>query len=395
MPTLTGADNFLHRKLDSTVTLPAATDRRIWTASANTGGFSIDSTKTRDGRPFLKVVQSGAANTFLGKGLPTGVRTHVESFYFYVNTAPGTASRMRTFIATVNGFIRMETDGKVSAGVGGGTLRTSAAGYADGAVHRIDAKFVTSTTTYALDVSIDGTALTQATVTSTAADITQHYVGSGVSTDNLTYWVQDLVWGTTSGDHPIGAHRCPSLYPSGDGTHNVTTSGDFLNGAGGNITNSTTTAWQEIDDWITGAGDTTTYVAHAAGASTEYTEHTLDDTSGSPTVWGAVGYAAAFAAGTLADNLTVRIVDSGGSTVADIWGSPEDVSETTLQYAWKLLATNPASTTVDGYKVRIGFSSDVSPVPRCSAVMVVVALAGDPGGSLVARPRPQALAMHL
>jgi hypothetical protein len=181
------------------------------------------------------------------------------------------------------------------------------------------------------------------------------------------------------------------LNPNGDGTHASTiVAGDFDKASGADILTSTTDAWTEIDDWATGAADTTTYVQDSAAASTEYTEHVFENTA-EATVWAACGYAACFASAATACELGMRVVDSADATVADILNvapAGDDVSETTLRFWFKLLSTNPTATAVNGYKVRIGLSDDVAPDPRCSAVMVMIAVPGDPsvGGDATATP---------
>jgi hypothetical protein len=377
MPTLVDLDNFLHREFTA-LTLPTAADRRIWSTVSRPAGVTYSTTYLRDGRGFMKITGDGVTSTDARRGIPAGNRIVLCSFYFLADAVPNVLSDiLETSGPTNNHTVEMATDGTIHYNVGGSGDQSFAGSKADGLVHRLDVRFNTSGTTSLIDVSLDGVAGTQCSVAGqTAADITSlDFFGTATST--WTCYYQDVVYSFTSADHPLGAHLVKTLHVNGDGTHAATiVAGDFDKASGADILTSTTDAWTEIDDWITGAADTTTYIQDTAGATTEYTEHTFDDTTES-TIWGVVGYAACFASATTACELGVQIVDSGGANVAQILNiqpTGDDVSETTLRFWRKLISANPTQSAVNAYKVRIGQSDDVAPDPRCSAVMLQIAV---------------------
>jgi hypothetical protein len=389
MPTIIGCDNFLHRNFDN-LALPVTTTKRIWSVVDTPANISFDTGKTRDGRGFAKILGTGTgAIVRLRKALAAGTRVLTWSVYFIVDAAPSVKSAIAFGSAGTTGGVFMATNGSITYDINGSSSQTIAGNYADGLVHRLDARFDTSGATHLLDVSIDGTAGTQSSFGSSAGDITAIGLGKIAGTETLTVWLQDLVWSVTSADHPIGDHYVRPLYPNGDGTHAASiTAGDFDKADGTDILTSTTDAWTEIDDWITGAADTTTYIQDTAGASTEYTEHTFDDTNKVP--WNVSGYAACFASSATLCTLGVRFVDSGGTTLTDLLAD-EDVSELTLRYWFASIAAPGGSwdaTKVSGVKVRIGLSTDVAPDPRCSAVMMMMAVPGDADSLAVPRTDP-------
>jgi hypothetical protein len=376
MPTIIGADNFSHRYFGNDTSLPSAAHRRIWSLVNRPAGLSFDSGKTRDGRGFMKIVEDGVTATQGRKGIVAGNRVLVSSFYFIVDAAPSVESLMAWGQGPASACsLLMTTAGEIKYRIGGGGGVTLPGNVADGNIHRVDLRMDTSSTTFVMDCTLDSLPGSQLSLGGlTATDITDIVIGSFTPTHTLTFWVQDLVWSVTSGDHSIGEHVVHSVYPNGDGTHAPTiTAGDFNDGAGGDILTSTTDAWTEIDDWATDVADTATYVQDTAGASTEYTEHTFGDTAVT-TIWGVFGYAACFASSTTLCSLTVRVVDSTDATLTDILAD-EDVSETALRY-WAMPITGPGGNwdqdEVSGAKARIGLSTNTGTLPRCSALMLQV-----------------------
>jgi hypothetical protein len=384
MPTLIDADNFTHREF-TTLTVPSATNRRIWAQVGRPAGVTFDdTTHVRDGRGFMKITGDGVTSTDARRGLLAGTRVIVCSFYFVADAVPNVLSDIiETSGPANNHTVEMATDGTIHYNVGGSGDQSFAGNKADGLVHRLDVRINTQGTTSLIDVSLDGVAGTQCSVAGqTAADITSlDFFGTAAST--WTCYYQDVIYSTTSVDHPLGAHRVLNLHVNGDGTHAGTiVAGDFDKADGTDILTTTTDAWTEIDDWITGAADTTTYIQDTAGASTEYTEHTFEDTA-EGTIWGSFGYAACLASATTTCLLGVRFVDSGGATIFNLV-NVEDVSETTNRFWRGLVRANPTMTEVNGDKVRIGLSTDVAPDPRCSAVMMMIAVPGDPSAAAAA-----------
>lgn len=387
MPTLILADNFSHRDFSALRhNLGSANgERGFWSVIGNAAGLSFDTTKTRDGRGYMKIVEDGVTATRGVKGIAAGVRTLVGVVYFRIASLPSVLSRLCVGHGPTNGLrLEMNTTGNLVMSIGGtGTVTTSGT-YDDDADHRLDFYWDATGTTHTVDWQVDGSAQTQVTRASqTAADITALTLGSDTASHTLTAWMQDVALSATAGDYPIGTVFVRALNPNGDGTHNISGAGDFDKGDGTDILASTSDAWGEVDDWIIGAADSTTYVQDTGGASTEYTEHTLGDvTPLETTIYDVFGYTATFAASTALVRLTVRIVDSAGTTLTDILAD-EDISDTAPHFNVSKISAPGGTwdqTELNGLKARIGLSTDIANSPRCTSVQVQYATP-DVGGS--------------
>jgi hypothetical protein len=397
MPALIGADNFTHRDFSANRHgLGSANgERGYWSVVNRLAGISFDTAKIRDGRGFMKIVEDGITATNARKGIAAGVQVLSFSAYFIVDTAPSVNSLMFWGGGPVNsGQLLMNSDGTIHWNLNGTGDQSFVGSKADGQPHRLQVKIDTSGTTFTVDVTLDGVTGTQAARSGqTAADMTSLGIGSFTATHSLTFWIQDLVWSATPTDYPIGGiddHVVRSLNPSGDGTHAASiTAGDFDMGDGTDILTTTTNAFLEIDDYLTGSADSSTYIQDTAGASTEYTEHQLEDTD-LTTIWDVFGYVATFASSSTACTLTARVVDSLDATLTDVLAD-EDVSNTALNYNVAKIAAPGGSwdqAEVNGLKIRIGLSTNVAQLPRCSAVMLQVAGKAPPpptGASFPAR----------
>jgi hypothetical protein len=221
---------------------------------------------------------------------------------------------------------------------------------------------------------VDGTAQTTSSLSGqTAAVMTSVRFGSGAASHTATCWYDDVVISYTSADHPIGAHKVLSLVPNADGTDSGGTNFTLTGG---------TTNWEVLDEW---PADTTTYIAQTTASGTSYREVQFGDTT-ETTIWGVHGYLAYFAAGTAANNGTTRIVDSSGNTLTDIFSG--DMSESSLFYKSAIIAAPGGSWTqagLNGVKGRVGFSTDVSPNPRWSALLLQYAVPEASGPTTITR----------
>ncbi|MGH7252650.1 MAG: hypothetical protein ACREIE_02505, partial [Nitrospiraceae bacterium] len=129
------------------------------------------------------------------------------------------------------------------------------------------------------------------------------------------------------------------------------------------------TAWEAMDEW---PADTTTFVAETAIGAGDYREVLFADTT-ETTIWGAVALAASWSAAATANNGTTRIVYNDATTV-DVFSG--DMSETSLHYRTVLLdaAKVDTQTEFNGLMARVGFSSDATPDPQWSSLMVQYAV---------------------
>lgn len=325
----------------------------------------------------------GATEISGGAAASAAARTCVVSFYVKIAAAPGvTSSIFMAFLATGgNTFLGMDATGHFVAQRLGGGSQATAGTYADGAWHRIDVRIDTTANPWLVAWSVDGVAQTTLSEAVAAEDIASIRFGSSQTGHNLTFDVDDWVVSATSADYPLGEYAVKALVPTGDGTH---VAGTNIIEANGGADIGVVTAFDLVDEW---PPNTTDWVQQVAIGATNYAEVTFADPDAADTIALVQGLAAVFSASTAANNLTMRIVDSGGATLADIFSG--DVSDTTLRYQSTKVALNPTNAALAGYKGRIGFSSDASPVPQCSALMlqyatpVIAAAAGPPAKPVV------------
>ncbi len=376
MPTLTWLDSFQHQQTAPTF---YGTGAGVYDTSVGGANMSFV-TGRRSGSLAIQLAQDGVTSTRVGKLVAAGNRTVVESFYFKISVAPSVNSAMWQGLAVINNSISMDTTGHVFWSAGSGTVKTSSGTYADGVWHRIDVKWVTSASTYTLDIYIDGVSqIQQVSGSTTAGDITETRLGSTNAAHTLTVQVADWVRSVTSGDYPIGEHIVVPLIPNADGTHNwaSTNMGDQTGGRLSSVTDLNTM----VDDFASGAANTTDYIAYTntTNTATEYAEIGMSGVGSGATVWAARAVAAIFAAGTTANAATTRIVDGSGTTVLDLYVG--DQSDTSLRHQASLLPGIDTPSEVNALKWRVGFPTDSNPAPRWSALMVDIAVAGDGNGT--------------
>ncbi len=375
-PTLVWLDSFHHRRDSTAVTYTA--QNPIYDTTGRVGGETTVAGR-RAGSLALQLVEDGSTATNVTKSVTAGNRVLVESFYIRVTAKPSGDSTLWFGTATVGGLVAMRSAtgfiySRISAG---GTEQTGNVDCSDGAWHRIDVKFVTSANGYTLDVQVDGAALTQATVTSTAADITQGGLGATAAANTLTCQYTDWVRSVTSGDYPIGAHRCLPLIPNADGTHSWTSTnmGDSTGGRLSSVTDLNTM----VADWATVVANTTDYIAYinTTATSTEYAEITLPDVASGLTVWGARAVAAIFSGSTAINSATTRVVNGAGTTQVDVFTG--DQSDTAPRVQAAMVPSITSDTLLNALKFRVGFPTDSNPNPRWSALMIDYAAPGDGG----------------
>lgn len=363
MPTLVDLDSFAHHSRGAAVAAPfVGIYQSVGTLDPS---FDLGVTRTVGHVASLKIAQNGSQTSYASRTVPTGNRLTVGSIYFRVDTAPSVQSTLLHATGPTNApQFNILTDGKLRAWFGANQQDT-AGSVADGQWHLLDWRADVSTSTFTMDWTLDGVAQTQTSRASqTPADFASWRFGSPSAGNTLTAYLQDYVLSVTSGDYPIGPHLVKALYPTGDGTHN-------LNGHITNATSGTTNLYQSISDWNGGLPDTATYLTQNAIGASDYAEVTLSDPA-EGTIWDVGFIMAAYADGVNADTADLRFVDSGGTTIYSTGLLDYSVSTTVVGYHREILARPGAGwdATIAGTKVRWGFSTDATPLPRLSAVIV-------------------------
>lgn len=353
-PTLTTVDGF-EFQLFSTTTFAAGGTANYSAATT----AAVETTIVKNGAASLKVSPTTSAAGQVAKLQASGMRTGVVSFYIQIaSTLPVTDLTIAT-TAGPTGPPTLQynaTSGKFKM-----TFSTVVQDFGPVIVadtwYLIDWKFDVSGTTFTATAQVDGNASIGATNTrasQTAADVTTIRCGSSSTTGPAaTIYYDDWLIGSTLSDYPFGPHKVGLLKPTSDGTH-VTTGSIVEDQAGTVIGASYTTANSLIDEV---PPENTDYIKQIAAGTGDYAEVVFASPS-EITVWGSTYWCAIEGAATNASDMLLRVVNSGGTTQLDQGGTGA-VSGTTRRCSVGYLAGNPS-----GNKGRMGFASDVSPVPR-------------------------------
>ena len=388
MPTLGIIDGLGHQSLSTS-------GGGIWNTTGATGAFSFDTTIKHDGLCSVKMVQTGASEPILAKNVTPNQNVFVASLRFRVATAPSVKSAFcRCFAGSTASrtvYFYVNTDGTISAQLGGGTERVGP-NVADGNWHLLQYRYTSAATPNTCDWRVDEVDQTQTSDGSGGQVATFRLIGGNGTAGTLTIWVDSFIASYTSGDYPIASHEVLDIVATGDGTH-VGGTNVIEDDAGTDIvTPGYTTAWQKIDEWP--AVDTNDHIRQFATGASNYAECTLTDTTASA-VWDAHGYLAYMSAGASPANAGVaRVVLSDGTTVDDILSG--DMSETSIFFASKLLTRPAGGWTPSNFNaslLRVGFSSDAAPVPHWDAILLAVAVPVSAGGRTTKNTRAFPLGM--
>ncbi len=388
MATLTIIDGFGHQ----TVSSPQAGSGFQGTYGTVVGTPTVDTTTLRhpNSKGSLKCIGDGATAQTVRWALPTSTRLTVGSFYIMYSAAPNVTTTVLSISAGAGGTMQITTDGKLNAIVTGGVTQVTAASLADGLWHLVDFRYDTSGATATIDWQVDGAAQTQATKVQAAADQTPMILGLTTTTTTMTVFYSDWCVSFTTGDYPLGAHHVNPLFPTGMGTSTLGTTNPIVNESGNG-----TNLYLSVDDWASGAADTTTYVTYTSttlgDAASNFAEFTMTDVVGADTVfWGVTAFLAGFSSGTTTNTAACQVLDAHAGTrliwIGNVAGNTGLLdysgSSTVLGYqvssaessTLRAVVAPPGggwtATTVNALVIQWGISSNVASLPRLSSVML-------------------------
>ncbi len=360
MPTLTYVDGFEHQTTSANdfgasdgagLYDTVANAAQISFVAGRTGGFAIRFTANA----IITIIEK----IFRGAN---PVRS-IESYYVrFPSSIPSSTVVLKEVLASLGPaatLVFSATSNKFGLRFGGGAVTEVGPVLVADTWYRVDAKVDVSANPRTLDCQVDGGTNVQITDAAAASDLNSNVVGSPVA-NTFTVDFDDWIWSVTAVDYPIGAHKVLSVVPTGAGTDSNPGNMPITGAA---------TAWEAMDEW---PADLTTYVAETAIGAGDYREVTFADTT-ETTIWGAVALAALFSAGAAANNGTARVVFNDLTTVNIYTG---DMSEVALNYRTLLLdiAKIDTQTEFNGLKAQVGFSSDATPDPQWSSLMVQYAV---------------------
>jgi hypothetical protein len=340
-----------------------------------TGSVSSQTTPVRTGVRSIAIAAGGAAAN-LQYNLAAGNRIVTQAVYFRFVTLPTADARIMEFNnASGNGNVWFSnaTD-QVGLSIGGGAITVGGPTLVVDTWYRLVVEYDTSTGTYSIKARVDNG--TEFSTTSAIAAADQSAVRLGTNgAHTVTCYYDDYVISVTDGDYEdIGgwtSHEIESLIPSSDGTHNITTSGDFDSFTGTAFSNSTTNGFSFIDHRPLQAANTAdNVIRQELGTTANYMEFGLEDHTLSGTPLAARAYGTHVEAVTSGASLgEARLLLSDNTVVLttgsiDVINSTEDPGTTvTIR---KRMCIDPSggwdNTKIDGLKARVGFADNAPDV---------------------------------
>jgi len=257
--------------------------------------------------------------------------------------------------------------------------------------YRIDARFDPTANPWKVDWQLDGTPMTQFTNAQAAATMYALWVGPAWSATNNVFY-DDVRVSATTDNYPIGPGQVDALLPTADGTHNAGTN-TMEDNDGNDI--GVVTAYDHVNQLP--MSESTLYVKQSAADATKYAEIQFADVGNYTDYHGVIGQLAYMSA-TATTNKGGCVVRRSDGTEITIWGNattPADYSESSMFYK-SAIVTPPAGgwtqTEINALRARMGYSTDVNPVPYWENLLLEVAhnaVAAGGGGGV---PKQQ---MHL
>jgi hypothetical protein len=348
---------------------------------------NIVTTPVRTGARALEIATSASSENY-GYTIAAGNRVVTLAFYVRFASLPTTNVVLAHFLnAAGEGQIRFmgAASDKFNALVVGGGNADAANTVAVDTWYRIVVEYDTSTTTANLRLTVDNGTEAAATKAIAATDTTSARLGTS-NADTFTAYYDDWLISVTNGDYEEidgwTSHRVESLIPNSDGTHNITTSGDFDSFTGTAFSNSTTNGNTFIGHRPLQAANTADQVIRQElGTTANYMEFGNENLSANTDPVDAVrtyathvessttGASLAEARLLLADN--TEVLTTGSLSAIN---STEDPGTTVTIRKRMTIAPSGGwdGTKVDGLKWRIGFG-DNNPDVNFIDLMVEVA----------------------
>lgn len=364
------------------------------------GTTSISTTTVRSGTRSMRCNPTASNGSVRNTAVHTSGTRHIGRFYIYFATLPNATTRIVRFGSGSDGptIVYNNSDSKLYASVRTGgvdSFGASGVSVTTGQWYRIDYDFNVNTGGNDLsDAQVNGTALGQASGTGLSGPDTATEAIGLLDTCTGDMFIDDIAMSSTAADYPIGSGYVHPFIPTADGTHNIAGTGDFQRGnTGVDILNSTTTAYQLVDDAppLSSTADSVDSIAAIAPLNaTDYVECIFGPASGigTPTTGprGLDVIVTHHQAGTQTGNIRVAINDNG--TTNDVLNLTA-AGVTTARAAFKSYSDPPSAATAwhaandgtdgDFRDLRFRFySSDAAPDQFLNAVLIEAEFASNP-----------------
>jgi hypothetical protein len=325
-------------------------------------GVSADAANPRYGSYSLRTAPANAAAnasvTLTGSGNTVAVRFAVR-----LSALPGSTVNLFAVVPSAGNTAFLAYDsatGRLGVRWGTGAIINAASAAASGTWYVIEMRVIT-TNPRTIEWRIDGLDQTQASSAETAGNVNGLIWGTTATNVTYTANFDDAIASRTSGDYPIGNGKVLALAPNGMATHlNPTRFQEDDNTA---IDANT---WNRLDEIP--ATSTSDYVKQVSTGNTSYIGLTFADTAETciNAVSGLVAYHSS-AAGTNVGKTSIF----NGSTENIIYSGTMGV--TALGYKRAMVSAGAGAWTtamLNALIARVGYSSDVSPVPYWDALLL-------------------------
>lgn len=362
------------------------------------GSPTIVTTPVRTGLRSMEIATSAATEDVGYTGFTATIMA--TAFYLRFATIPSALVKLLRFLnANGSGYLRINSSGQLSIIAGAGTAVDLGSPLSTNTWYRVVMEYDTSTGTATFRAKLDNGTEATATNAQASANNTECKLGTDAAVTYTAYF-DDWIISITDADYEEisgtwTAHSVESLIPSSDGTHNITTSGDFDSFVGTAFSNATTNGNTFVGHRPLQMLNTAdAVIRQELGTTANYMEFGLENLSAgtdSPVdvrTYGAHTEAASAGASLgemrllLADN--TEVLTTGSISMIN---STEDPGLSVVLR--KRMAIRPTGnwdrTKVDGLKVRLGFS-DNAPDVNFIDCMLEVALFTAPAATVFPPP---------
>jgi hypothetical protein len=230
----------------------------------------------------------------------------------------------------------------------------------------IDLKIDVSVNPNTASWAVDSATQSGVSLASAAQSVLNFVFGSKALADVFTAYYDDVVQTTTLADYPIGGVHVLTLSPDGTGTHNTPT--DFQNDDGTAISASSYSRINEVP-LEPGPITVTTGIKQITTRTTSYLEFTLSDTSAS-CIKGVQVSMAMHKTASQSNQMKTSLFDGGTERVVY---NGDSVGNGLVAYKTATIAPASApwtTTALNGLVMRVGYSSDASPIPFLDGLIV-------------------------
>ncbi len=348
-------------------------------------GASFQTTTFRNGLRAGRCHPAGTSSSFQ-RTLAVAPSIAVFRFGLFFTTLPSVDCEL----GTVNpggfdaGVYFSQSDSKLYAGLFVGAYGATGVSVTTGVWYYIDVRVDSSTTTWTMDVKVNGTACAQTTNSSSISTFPTFTLGNWTTIATGDWFYDDVIFSATVGDYPIGDGKVLPSSPVADGTHTGTTTNFVKGAAGTSLTVTSTDVWQLVDD-IPLAVNTSDWVNQQTSAATQYVEVIFATATATDGPRGVEVITAAHKLTTAAADMKHKLNDNG--TTALVWqtGLSSAAGSSALAFQTKQFSSmvgGGAWTKLrsDALRFRFGYSTDAIPDVFWDAVLIEAEFIAPPAG---------------